>query len=111
VTAFAALALVACSSVSLPPKAGPEEVEMINPALGQAPEDGYKVIGPVEVNAPLGTSNQQVMTMLLAAAAELGADALILESIAEPQDLSGATDREEGIIGRGRAIYWPSPGN
>lgn len=107
--AFAAVAMVACSSVSLPPKAGPEEVEMINPAMGQAADDGYKVIGPVTVTAPVGTDNQEIMTMLLSAAAELGADAVILESITAPQSLAGNTEREEGMIGRGRAIYWPAP--
>jgi hypothetical protein len=107
--AFAAVTTVACSSVSLPPKAGPEDVAMINPAMGQAPDDGYKVIGPVTVTVPIGTENREILTLLRAEAAELGADAVILESITAPQSLAGNTDREEGIIGRGRAIYWPAP--
>ncbi len=106
---IAAVALSACAGVSLPPKAGPEEVEMINPAMGQAPEDGYKVIGPISISAPLGTTQEQLMQMMLAQAAEMGADALILESIRQPETLD--SDREEGPTGTGRAIYYPPPAN
>lgn len=106
---FTAVALVACSSVSLPPKAGPEEVALINPAMGQAPEEGYKVIGPVTIVAPLGATQEQLIMMMRTEAAKMGADALILEGIAQPEELAGAGDREEGLRGRGRAIYYPSP--
>ena len=108
VAALAALTLVACSSVSLPPKAGPEEVALIDPNMGQAPDEGYKVIGPVSVTVPMGTSQQEMMTALLTQAAELGADAVLFEGIQAPQDLAGNTDREEGLTASGRAIYYPA---
>ena len=79
---------------------------MINPAMGQAPEEGYKVIGPVSISAPLGTTNEQLMQMMLARAAEMGADGLILENIRQPDQLD--SDREEGPTGTGRAIYYPA---
>jgi hypothetical protein len=105
---FAAFTLGACAGVSLPPKAGPEEVAVINPAMGQAADEGFKVIGPVTVRAPIGTSTEDMIQMLRTEAAELGADAIILEGISAPQDLSAVTDTEEGLIGRARAIYWPA---
>ena len=108
VAALAALTLVACSSVSLPPKAGPEEVALIDPSAGQSPDEGYKVIGPVSVTAPMGTDRQELITLLLTQAAELGADAVLFEGIEAPQDLIGNTDREEGLTAKGRAIYYPT---
>lgn len=105
--AAAALTFSACASVSLPPKAGPEEVTMINPAMGQTPDDGYKVIGPISVAAPLGTTQDALIQMMLTEAAALGADAMILESISQPNTLD--VDREEGPTGKGRAIYYPPP--
>lgn len=105
---FVAVALAACSSVSLPPKAGPEEVALINPAMGQTPEEGYEVIGPVTVTAPLGTTQEELVMMMRSRAAELGADALILEGVSQPDELAGAGDRERGPTGRGRAIYYPA---
>ncbi len=105
---FAVFTLGACSGVSLPPKAGPEEVAVINPAMGQAADEGYKVIGPVTVRAAIGTPTEEVIEMLRAEAAELGADAIILEGISAPQDLATVTDTEEGLIGQARAIYWPT---
>jgi len=108
---FAGLLTACAGSVNLPPKAGPEEVRLINPRVGQAVPDGYRTIGPVTAELPLGTPNQQVMTALLTRAAQLGADAVILQSVGSSTEgqITGGVDREERIIVRGLAIYFPAP--
>ena len=99
---------VACSSVNLPPKAGPEEVALIQPSMGQTPDEGYKVVGPIRVLAPVGTGQQELLTMLRARAAEMGADAVILDNIERSE--SADTTRERVIV-NGTAIYYPAPGS
>jgi hypothetical protein len=104
--------LAACAGVQLPPKAGPEEVEVIIPAMGQAARDGYRTIGPVTARAPLGTSQQEVLQMLRTEAAELGADAIIFERIDDTtrSQATGDIGRNQGLIGHALAIYYPTPG-
>lgn len=102
-----ALAATACSGVNLPPKAGPEEVELIQPNMGQQPREGYEVIGPVRVLAPVGTNQSELVTMLRARAAELGADAVIFEGISRSE--SPDATREQVIV-TGTAIYYPPAG-
>lgn len=95
----------------LPPKAGPEEVDLYDPNLGQSPPAGYRTIGPVRVETPLGTSQADIKMQLRAAAARLGADAVIFQRIrssAEGQ-VSPDPSRPEQLIGEGVAIYWPQP--
>lgn len=100
----------ACGGVNLPPKAGPEEVELINPNMGQSPDEGYKTIGPLRVEVPLGTSYSDQMTALKTRGAELGADAVIFERTSRSTEgqISGGVDREEVMFVHGLAIYWPS---
>lgn len=104
--------LAACAGgPNLPPKAGPEEVELINPQMGQAPREGYETIGPLRVEVPLGTSYADQMTALRSRAAELGADAVIFERTARSTEgqITGGVDREEVMFVEGLAIYWPTP--
>ena len=104
--------LAACAGVQLPPKAGPEEVEVIVPAMGQAARDGYRTIGPITARAPLGTSNEDILQMLRTEAAALGADAIIFERIEDTTRTQATADigRNQGLIGHALAIYYPAPG-
>lgn len=109
VAALLGSSLTGCAGANLPPKAGPEEVELINPQMGQAPQDGYKTIGPLRVEVPLGTSFQDQMLALRTRAAELGADAVIFErtSRSTEGEITGGVDREEVLYVEGLAIYYP----
>ncbi|HUH12431.1 MAG TPA: hypothetical protein VMK65_04955 [Longimicrobiales bacterium] len=103
--------LAACASApALPPKAGPEEVELYNINAGQFPPTGYKSIGPVEAQLPLGASNAALMMELRSEAARLGADAVILRNIRNSTEGAAmASSRDEMVIAEGLAIYWPDP--
>lgn len=110
---FALALLAGCAGgPNLPPKAGPEEVELINPQMGQSPREGYETIGPIRVEVDLGTSMQDQMTALRARAAELGADAVIFERTSRSTEgqMSGGVDRVEMIYVHGLAIYYPTEG-
>ncbi len=104
-------ALAACAGVQLPPKAGPEEVEVIIPAMGQSAREGYRTIGPVTARAPLGTSNEEIVTMLRTEAAALGADAIIFERVEDTSRSQTTADigRNQELIGHALAIYYPAP--
>ena len=113
VLAILALAgsIAACAGVQLPPKAGPEEVEVIVPAMGQAAQEGYRTIGPITARAPLGTPNAEILMMLRTEAAALGADAIIFERIDDTtrSQATGDIGRNQGLIGHALAIYYPAP--
>jgi len=100
----------ACASApTLPAKAGPEEVDFYNPNAGMNPPAGYESISPVQVEADLGTEPAEIHMLLRAEGARLGADAIILESIRSNAEGQVGIDmnREEKLIGRALAIYWP----
>lgn len=110
VCALGLAALAACASApSLPAKAGPDEVDFYNPNVGINPPPGYESIGPVQVEADLGTENTEIQRMLRAEAAKLGADAIIFESIRSNAEGQVGMDlnRAEKLIGKAMAIYWP----
>lgn len=98
------------STPDLPPKAGPEEVELYDPNMGQYPDPGYESIGPVNAELPLGSPIPDLMTQLRAEAAELGADGVILQSVNQSTqgEMNSGASREEFIIARGLAIYYPA---
>lgn len=99
-----------CASIpNLPPKAGPEEVEFYDPNNGMYPEDGYKTIGPITAERPVGTPLPDLIMALRAEAAELGADGVILRNIGENTSGSYDLNREQLIIAEGLAIYYPEP--
>jgi uncharacterized protein YbjQ (UPF0145 family) len=104
-----ALLVSACATgPRLAPKAGPEEVELIDPQLGQTAEAGYRTIGPVRVEQPLGTARADMLIALRAAAARLGADAVILQRVRSTTEGEvGLSGRQEMLIAEGLAIYWP----
>jgi len=104
-------ALVSCASApKLPPKASPDEVAVYDPSLGQYPPEGYKAIGMVSVERPLGTSQADLIAALRAEAAKLGADGIIIERIS--RSMEGTVDmefeREQRVVATARAIYYPA---
>ncbi|MBI4410002.1 MAG: hypothetical protein HY561_09865 [Gemmatimonadetes bacterium] len=111
ILALAALAAACASAPKLAPKAGPEQVQLFDPEVGQFPEPGYKTIGPVKARVPLGTPQAELLLALRAEAAKLGADAVVVQKIRRSTE--GETglsmEREEMMIAEGLAIYWPAP--
>ena len=96
--------LAACASgPNLPPKAGPEEVEMY--AFNQTPPPGYQVIGTIEGHLHPGATRADLLMELRREAAKLGADAVIVLGIQERRESTSGGD--EMAVARGRAIYWP----
>jgi len=114
---LAALALVpalaalwSCASApKLPPKAGPDEVAVYDPNVGQYPPDGYKAIGAIRIERPLGTSHADIILALRTEAAKLGADGIIIESITRSTEgmVDADLSRDPMIIATARAIYYP----
>jgi len=115
---LAALALVpvlaalwSCASApKLPPKAGPDEVAVYDPNVGQYPPEGYKAIGSIRVERPLGTSQAELILALRTEAAKLGADGIIIESITRSTEgtIDGDLSRDPTVIATARAIYYPA---
>lgn len=105
-----AVFLAGCASgPTLPPKAGPEEVDLYDPNAGQFPPEGYRTIGPVEAQLPLGASQAELLVELRGEAARVGADAVILRRIRNSTEGAvSASARDEMIIAEGLAIYWPA---
>lgn len=110
VCALGVAIFAACASApSLPAKAGPEEVDFYNPNAGLNPPAGYETISPIQVEADVGTANEEIYRMLRTEAARLGADAIILDSVRSNAEGQVGIDlnRPEKLIGRALAIYWP----
>ncbi len=104
--------LLSCASApKLPPKAGPDEVAVYDPNIGQFPPDGYKAIGPIRVERPMGTSHADLILALRIEAAKLGADGIIIERIGRSTEGTLDTDlsRDQTLVATARAIYYPPP--
>lgn len=99
--------LAACSSGVQLPAVSPEDVEVFMP--GSTPREQYKLIANVVENVRLSTSDDDVIEMAVARAAELGADALIIQAIRRTTE-GGEMDlnREERKILEGQAVYFPA---
>lgn len=108
-TVLALAFFAACASTpDLPPKSGPEEVELYNINAGQYPPDGYEIIGTVTAEAIIGTPTGDLQLQLRREAARLGADGVIFDGVrSSTAGGSNMSDREEMLIAEGRAIYWP----
>ncbi|HLU24250.1 MAG TPA: hypothetical protein VKZ58_00895 [Longimicrobiales bacterium] len=108
----ALLVSAACASAPrLPPKESPDEVQLYDPQAGHYPEPGYKTIGPVKVEMPLGTSVPDLLLKLREEAAKLGADAVILQRVRTSTEGAVTFDmnRQDLMIAEGLAIYYPRP--
>ena len=108
VLALTAVAAACASAPSLPPKASPDEVQVFYPNSGTEPDAGYKTIGPIKVERPLAESDAQVVAALRAAAAEMGADAILVRRISRTTEGAAGSGRDEMKIGEALAIYWPA---
>jgi len=108
---FAVLAVVglaACGGgVTLPPVA-PESVEVYMP--GTFPSESYKVMARYSESMPLNTQDNQLIELVKGMAAEVGADALLVDAIRRTTEGGIETDlRQEQLkIIEARAIYFPS---
>jgi len=107
---LAALAWACASAPALPPKSDPEQVRVFDARFNQVPDPGYRTIGPVKVERPLGTADADLIAALRAEAARLGADAVIVQRIRRTTEGEVTPDltREERMIAEGVAIYWPA---
>jgi hypothetical protein len=103
--------LAGCAAATpRPPKAGPEEVRFYNPNAAQHPPAGYRTIGPIRVERPMGTADAELYLALRAEAARLGADAVILRSVRRSTEGDASMiGRDERVIAEGIAVYWPDP--
>lgn len=104
--------VVSCASApKLPPKENPDDVAVYDPNLGQYPPDNYKTIGPIRVERPLGTSQADLIKALREAAAQLGADGIIVQRIGRSTEGAAEVDlnREDRMVGEALAIYYPPP--
>ena len=104
----AVVAVVACSSgVKLPP-VSPEDVEVFLPGVPIA--DDYKVLAAIEEAFSLDTQNSAIIERVKERAAELGADAVIIDRIRTTSE--GAIEQnlaqEQQKIVNARAVYFPS---
>lgn len=107
---YLALAVLAsCASTpELPPKSGPEEVELYNDQTGIHPPEGYLIIGEVTADAHADTPEPEMQRLLLTEAAGLGADAVLWRGVSL-YTTQGPVREEQEVRRRARgiAIYWP----
>lgn len=108
---FFALAILAgCASMpDLPPKSGPEEVELYNERAGIYPPDGYRIIEEIIVVGPSGdTPLPEMERLLLTEAARLGADAVLWQGFGlHTLNRNDPEEQTTRLRARGIAIYWP----
>lgn len=100
--------LWACGGgVKLPPVA-PQDVQIFMP--GTFPSESYKVMSRISESMPLNTPDNEIIDVARSAAAEVGADALLIDSIRRTTEGGIETDlRQEQLkIIEARAIYFPS---
>ncbi len=102
------LGLSGCGpGVELPP-VEPEAVEIFMP--GSFPVEDYKVMARIREEVPLDTEDGALINQAKARAAEMGADAMLIDSIRRTTEGQIETDlRQEQLkILEARAVYFPS---
>jgi hypothetical protein len=100
--------LAACGAgIKLPP-VSPDQVEVFMP--GSFPSEDYKVMLRIMESVPLSTSDSELVDRAKAKAAEVGADALLIDAIRRTTEGGIQTDlrQEELKIIEARAVYFPS---
>lgn len=108
VAVVAWVGLAGCGpGVELPP-VSPEEVDVFMPGL--FPTESYKVLARITESMPLNTTDDEIIERAKAQAAEMGADALVIDSIRRTTEGGIETDlRQEQLkILEARAVYYPS---
>lgn len=90
------------------PPVAPQDVEIFMP--GMFPSESYKVMSRISESMPLSTPDNEIIDVARSAAAEVGADALLIDSIRRTTEGGIETDlRQEQLkIIEARAIYFPS---
>jgi len=104
----AVVAAVSCSSgVNLPP-VSPEDVEVFLPGIPIA--DDYKVIARLEEAFSMDTDQEAMYARLKERAAELGADAVIVDRVRSTSEggIETNLNQEQQRIIEARAVYFPS---
>ena len=100
--------LWACGGgVTLPPVA-PEDVEVFMP--GSFPSESYKVMARISESMALNTPDNELIDVAKAQAAEMGADAIVVDAIRRTTEGGIETNlRQEQLkIIEARAVYFPS---
>lgn len=103
VAILALAVLAACGGLRLPPVAT-EDVEVFMP--GAFPIESYKLLGRLSESMPPHTQDAELIAAVKAKAAEMGADALIIDAIG-PQ-IETERGQEALKVVKARAIYYPS---
>lgn len=90
------------------PPVAPQDVQIFMP--GTFPSESYKVMSRISESMPLNTPDNEIIDVARSAAAEVGADALLIDSIRRTTEGGIETDlRQEQLkIIEARAIYFPS---
>jgi ABC-type glycerol-3-phosphate transport system substrate-binding protein len=108
---FAAAAIVGLAScgsgVSLPP-VSPDDVEVF--MVGAFPTEGYRVMARLAESMDLNTPDEEMIEVVKVKAAEMGADALIIDSLRRTTEGGVETDlrQEQRKIIEARAVYFPA---
>lgn len=95
------------SAVQLPP-VEPEQVEIFMP--GSFPTEDYEVIARISESVDLNTPDREVIDMAQERAAELGADALVIQAIRRTSEgeVEMNLQQEQQKIIEALAVYYPS---
>lgn len=100
--------LAGCGSgVKLPP-VSPDDVQVFMP--GTFPSDEYKVLSKIQEAYSLDTSDSELIDRAKARAAELGADAILIDSIRLTSEggIEMDLNQQQQKILEARAVYYPS---
>jgi hypothetical protein len=100
--------LMACGGgVTLPP-VSPDDVEVFMP--GSFPDEDCKVMKTIQEDASLNTPDAEMVELAKTSAAEVGADAVIIDAIRRTTEGGIETNlqQEQRKIIDARACYYPS---
>jgi hypothetical protein len=101
--------LVACGGKSVTlPAVSPDEVEVFMPGL--RPSEECETMARLEREGPLDMPDGELIDMIRSAAAEVGADAVVVEGIRRTTEGQAALDLnlEQKKYITGNACYYPS---
>jgi hypothetical protein len=100
--------LASCGSgVSLPP-VSPDDVEVF--MVGSFPMEGYRVMARLSETMHLNTPDEEIIEAVKVRAAEMGADALIIDSLRQITDrieTDPSVEQHGTKIIEARAVYFP----
>lgn len=102
------LILAGCGGGVSLPAVSPTDVEVFD--VGWFPTEGYRVIARLTESMTLSTPDEEIIEVLKVKAAEMGADALIIDSIRPTTEGRVETDshEEQQKIIEARAVYFPA---